>query len=365
MKRWTAAVLALLMIAVCNPSVAQTAPRGNGVHVQRVALMDNNGFERPMPASYVLIPVGWRSEGGVRWGQQFMCTNGYNFDWRASSPDGAFGFAVLPMARWGANNFGGAAGGDNCPSAPFTDAQQYLTAVVTQVWPGARVLEYRQRLDMIRPLAPLFSRTPMPLGETRTWVDAGEVLFAFDDRGRDMRGTVSAAVLFSFLRTDLGGGSPPMDALTGFSFPVFVATAPNGRLDFGFSEAVRQSFRDNPDWTLRINEHNVKIGKGQLEAARERQRIFRETNDYISALRADTQRMRDESNARNNREFGEYIKGVETYKDPDAPGGQVELSNYYDNAWRLNDGSYALSTDPNFEPWRDLGMEGQRLEAVR
>ena len=34
------------------------------------------------------------------------------------------------------------------------------------------------------------------------------------------------------------------------------------------------------------------------------------------------------------------------------------------HAWRLNDGSYVLSNDATFEPWRDLGVEGHRLEAA-
>ncbi|MGH8240890.1 MAG: hypothetical protein ACREXP_28275 [Steroidobacteraceae bacterium] len=55
------------------------------------------------------------------------------------------------------------------------------------------------------------------------------------------------------------------------------------------------------------------------------------------------------------------IKGVQTYDDANAAGGRVELSNLYDHAWRLNDGSYVLSNDASFEPYRDLGMEGQQL----
>jgi hypothetical protein len=35
----------------------------------------------------------------------------------------------------------------------------------------------------------------------------------------------------------------------------------------------------------------------------------------------------------------------------------VQLSNLYDNAWRLNDGSYVLSNNVNFEPYRDLASK--------
>jgi hypothetical protein len=74
---------------------------------------------------------------------------------------------------------------------------------------------------------------------------------------------------------------------------------------------------------------------------------------------------RASSDERRQREFGEVIKGVETYDDAQAPAGQVELSNLYDHAWRLNDGSYVLSNDPGFEPFRDLGLEGKRLDQSR
>jgi len=54
-----------------------------------------------------------------------------------------------------------------------------------------------------------------------------------------------------------------------------------------------------------------------------------------------------------------------TYNDPNAPGGQVELSNLYNHAWRLNDGSYVLSDDAAFEPFRDIGVDGKRLEKTQ
>ena len=62
---------------------------------------------------------------------------------------------------------------------------------------------------------------------------------------------------------------------------------------------------------------------------------------------------------RRAREFGELIRGVETYNDTNAPGGTVQLSSMYNNAWRLNDGSYVLTNDSSFQPYRDLGVDGQ------
>jgi hypothetical protein len=70
-----------------------------------------------------------------------------------------------------------------------------------------------------------------------------------------------------------------------------------------------------------------------------------------------------ESMDRNQREFGEAIRGVETYADRN--GGTVELDHTYNHAWQLDDGSYVLTDDNFFEPYRDLGLSGERLQPVQ
>jgi hypothetical protein len=59
------------------------------------------------------------------------------------------------------------------------------------------------------------------------------------------------------------------------------------------------------------------------------------------------------------------MRNVETFVDADAPGGTREFNAAYDNAWRLRDGSYLLSTDRNFDPWQELQIEGRRLAPLR
>lgn len=64
-------------------------------------------------------------------------------------------------------------------------------------------------------------------------------------------------------------------------------------------------------------------------------------------------------------EFGEALRGVETYKDERDPRGQQEVSGYSNHAWRRNDGAYVMTGDPNFGPWRDLQFEGKKQEVVQ
>jgi len=336
-------------------------PRGS-FHMQRVEIVDHNGFDRPMAASFGLVPVGWRTRGGVQWGQQFMCTNGYAVDWSASSPDGLRAVAVLPQEKWEANNYGAGVSTPGCASASIGSVRQYLDSRVARLFAGARPVDYRTRPDLAAKFAQLNSTTPMPMGELRTWVEAGEVLFDFERQGRAMRGALAAVTVFTLSRTAGLGAGQSMDALTGTALPAFLATAPRGELNLRFTEAIRQSFLPNPDWEARIAGHNLAIARVTQQEVAKRSRMTAEYNDYVSRIRREAADARAASDERRQREFSELIRGTETWDDADAPGGQVELSGLYDHAWKLGDGTYVLSADAGFDPWRDLGVEGRRLD---
>jgi len=334
-------------------------------HMQRVEIVDHNGFDRPMPASFGLVPVGWRTRGGVQWGQQFMCTNGYAVDWSASSPDGLRTVAVLPQEKWEANNYGAGVSTPGCASASLISVRQYLENRIARLVAGARIADYRARPDLAAKFAQLNSATPMPMGEVRTWVEAGEVLFDYEQQGRGMRGVLAAVTVFTLSRTAGLGAGQSMDALTGTAFPAFLAMAPRGQLNLRFTEAIRQSFLPNPEWEARIAGHNRAIARVTQQEIARRSRMTAEYNDYVSRIRREAADARAASDERRQREFGELIRGTETWDDADAPGGRAELSGLYDHAWRLNDGTYVLSADASFDPWRDLGVEGWRLERTQ
>ncbi len=330
---------------------------------ERAFIPDATGFERPMAASTLFLPVGWQWRGGVFWGQQFLCTNGYNYEWSAWSPDGAMTVAILPQTKWEMNNYNAPVSSPGCQAAPYSDVQSYLTALAQHWKPGSRIVNFRRRPDVEQEFAGFHSTTPMPMGVVRNWAEAGEMVLAFEDNGRDMRGTVAAAVLFSLTVTE-AAGLGRMQALTGYALPAWSAAAPNGRLDTGLAEAIRRSIKANPVWENRITRHNNAIGRVALEESRKRAAIIAQSNAEIARIREEAWSAYQESSDRRAREFGEALRGVETYADPQAGTGTVELSHQYDYAWRMTDGTYVLTNDASFEPYRDLGMAGQRLEAV-
>jgi len=350
------------------PSPAQAGSGAAGpqniLRFEPAVVIDATGFDRPLAASTLFVPYGWRSEGGVLWGSNFLCTNGYVFNWAATSPDGSEQIAILPQERWENNNYGAAPSTPGCSSAPYSNVRQYLEGLAQRWRPGARALDFRPRNDIAAEFKSLNQSTPTAMGEIRTWVEAGELLFAYQDRGREMRGVVAAATVFNLMRSSNGmGGS--MDALTGATFPAWGATAPNGRLNLARIEAIRKTIRPGPEWSRRITNHNVQIGRVALEESRKRSEAVMRSNEEISRIRQEAWSSYQESADRRAREFGELMKGVETYTDANAPGGQVELSANYNHAWRLRDGSYVLTNDASFDPWRDLRLEGEQLGPVR
>ena len=357
-------VLAFVSNSIAFDLTAQTSDSPATLRAKLVNVMDHNGFERPLVAFSILVPTTWRPEGGIIWGQGAdPCGGmGYNYNWQATSPDGRFGIAIVPTMNWRFNT-SGTPSSDGCPNTPITNIGEYLQAVVQRYRPGAQILDYRPRPDLAEGFEHMNSVTPMPLGELRNWIEAGEVLIAYSANGADTRETIAAVVAFSVLHSQAMEGVPATDYLSAGSFPGFAAYAPAGMLDFQATEAIRKSVKAGPEWSRRIAQHHAKMSGIALKGVADRAAIMRQHNEDMNRIRAESWKNYNESRDRMHREATEAIRGVETYNDP-YHGGTVELDNSYENAWQLDDGSYVLTNDPSFEPYRVFGQDGQRLNAA-
>lgn len=340
--------------------VAQLPP---GVYRMQLAKMiDPNGFKQPMVAATAMIPVGWQANGGVVWQTGGMCGNGYTFDWRATSPDGAMVANVFPGMSWTWTNFSAGVSGTGCPTLQITSVQQYLQHLVRQSRPGARILDFRPRPDIQQSFKQLERVDAMPMGEMRTWVEAGEVLIGYNERGRELRESAAAVVIFFSSRMQGARPGETMDALTAQALPGFAFRAPDGQLDFKLAETIRTSIKLAPEWEKRINAHNNKIAQTNITEARKRAKITAQTYDEIRQMQQDSWEYRQKVQDRSAREFSETIRDVETYDDPMSPTGQIQLSSQYDSAYRLNDGTYVLTDDPSFNPYAVFGQDATKLE---
>jgi hypothetical protein len=341
------------------------------VRVQKVDIVDASGFEQPMPAVSLLVPTGWQARGGINWQ---VNTSGCgrktpHFDWSATSPDGLSAIQIIPEESWSGNNMnmppeGGY--GQNCPNVWITSIRQYIESWLQANRPGARLLDYRERPDFVETVNRQLQQqqqVAMPGSESRMWAEGGQALIAYPLQGREVREIIGLSALFSLFRMQGVMPGQVMEYLTLSTNPGYAMRAPAGQLDLRMAELLRKSPRPNPAWTSRMAQHNAKIAQINLKGARDRSRIIAQTNEEIRQIQNEGWEQRNAIQDRMHRESVEAIRGVETYNDP-YYGGTVELDSTYEHAWQLNDGSYVLTDDPSFEPYRYTGMDGRRLEVT-
>lgn len=347
---------------------ARTELPPGAVRVQRSQIIDRNGFAQPMVAATMLTPVGWKTEGGIVWAQNMSgCgPNTPHINWTATSPDGASAIQMLPEEKWSGHNmqFPGMQQ-TQCPNVIVTDPRQYITQYVQRIRPGARLLDYRERTDIVEGVAKMMPPPPPDMYgmQTRQWVGAGDALLGYQLQGREMRELIGVVAMFSQNRMADGMGGV-METYMTFSLPSFAYRAPEGQLDFNKAAMIRNSYKADPQWSAKIAQFHANISRTNAKGAADRARITAQTNREISDMQMDSWRRQQESSDRGTREFNEYIRGVETYNDP-INGGSVQLDNTYENAWQLNDGTYVLTDDPSFNPYAATGQDGQRLEPTQ
>ena len=372
----TSAVLACLFLLgpAASPALGADAVQPGALRVQRVEIVDRQGFEKPLVAATMMLPAGWRHDGAVEWNVRAKCTTPYGLRLRAEAPDRSAAIELLPGEGWGATTFG--AHGE-CPPGNFRSAQEYLRAWVQRHRPGARWLDYRARPDKSRE----GMRHDLPGGSLRSWLETGQALIGYQQDGRDVRETVAVAI--NFAHSEFSGiGGARMQSLSAQSLGALAGRAPHGRLDFRQFDAVWQTLRREPEWHARISaaeqqmaQENAatqrRIGQIQGQMSRDtmneiakRGQIMAQTRADIAAMQNQAYASRDATTDRMQRDSVKTIREIETYREP-RTGGVVELPNHYRHAWRLNDGTYLLTDSQAFEPGRDLGIAGERMQAVR
>jgi hypothetical protein len=353
-------------------SATNAAPSAStsAVRLQKAELVDSSGFARPMLAATALVPAGWRSEGAIVWAPHGQCGPDYAARWIVSAPDGLSGMAVLPAPNWSGTRSAYPTGAQQnpCGEAFHTSARGYLEAAARQLYRDVRILDYRSLPDEARPYQQMIDSFP-PIDnatmQSRLTVDAGELLVAFTENGQDMRALVGtiAFITQSRFADIMNPGRVAFESVSGAPTGLVIVRAPNGQLDFSLRRRLMGTVRYTSEWSEAIAAFNAKksaaVTDNMIAGHKARMDAIRKTGEISTGIYEDRQLTSD----RMQRETIESIRGVETYHDP-ADGRPVQLDNTYDHAWRMNDGSYVLTNDPNFNPDAAFGMQGQPLQRL-
>jgi hypothetical protein len=374
--------LTLLVTSACSPTPppsnasppppstapskpARTFTEGEDyVVLERVMFLDKMGFDQPVEAFSLLLPRGWKVDGGVRWGRIDHCRGELVQSWvKAASADGKITLEVMPPRAFGWADDPqmrqlmqvGAQNGGCGLNQPF-DAGQYITgmaqhelgATASDLRPDESVAaQMRANDEQANAIARQYGNdttqvTTVSFGKL-TWPDGTE-------------GLAHAGVTNTLTRRrDMLTGQPTSHSST-MVFHSVVLRFPAARRDEAHKlrAMAAASHRINPVWRQAKDSFLTQLGNMEHAQRMEKIRLVGEQSRayHRERMNAMDRQMRDwehkqASQERQVKGFIQTIREVESWNDGQ---GQVELSAGYDQAWSRGDGRYILSNRPGFDP---------------
>ena len=155
----------------------------------------------------------------------------------------------------------------------------------------------------------------------------------------------------------------PIHSITLTTGAAAALRAPDGQLDLALFNHMRNSLHADANWQARMTKHDADMAQVSLKGARESAAIRARGNAEVARIRNQTWENQQKSQDIAQSRYIDSIRGVQPHRDPNS-GDTVELSNLYDHAWRLNDGTYYQTNDPSFNPYVELGIDGQQMDPV-
>lgn len=371
------AATALVFVALSAPAAAASAasfgvaspvdPQGAkreaaGKGWQDVTIMDKQGFNQAVEVGTVRIPEDWVTRGGVTWDHNSQCVgNMMRMSWQATSPDGLQGFEIRPGYNWQVQ--GTEIQFNPCAPMPINSVRGYLAMVVNQRYGNrARILQYRDRPDLVKEIP----QNTSGLGGARAHYEAGQMLIAYSQDGREFRESLITTISFSEMQGNVVAGTAN----------IYAQHAPDGQLDFALGERLRNSMRAKKQWVEMWGQatraasdriareqsmgitrwHNDRMTQINLQGANDRAQIRQKTLSEVSQIYSNTWKSTQETDDRIHRRTLEGIGEYNTYKDP-ASNTPVRASIQNDYVWRVGDGSYISTDNPNYTPSNGVQLE--------
>jgi hypothetical protein len=345
-------LLAALLLAA---GLAQAAEAADSLRFSRLSVTDPgmNGIE----AVSLLVPAGWRAEGGIQWFPEFSVQANLLLTVSDPKTGAAVEFLpvqnftylthmVVPMPR-GANYLG------NILWEPVPDAAPFVQRFYL---PGALRHLQGGRLAGSAELPGVAQAVAQAYGGQST-VRAGRVRYEFSRDGRPWEEDVYVTLAFTPF---------PLGTLWGVH-GAHSFRAPKGELDrlTPLLSTVVNTVRPTPQWyggyryVQQLFQNRMQQG---IADAGNLSRRIAQNSEEIRQMFADSYRERQASQDRIARSWSEAIRGVETYRDPYA-GSAVELPSGYRDVWVSRRGEYLLSNQAGFDPNAGDTTEWQRMEA--
>ena len=383
MHRWmAAAALALLppLPGLADPSY---------LRLKRAEVVDQHGFEKPLPAMSVLIPVDWTFQGEVKLAQRIGDpADLVKLVFRTTSPDGRLAIELLPSWNWSwvddpmmrqaiQNQSAMAAQLGRAPTQmmPPMTARDFLSKVaVPKLRPGAKLLGIEPIPDLdpalqsqVKQAQALASQAGL---QTRLRADEARARIQLPAGKAPAEEWITAVVItHATAMPTLTPGSGQMRQSATYQSSaesIYALRAPPGELPAHekLFRTVISTVRVNPAWQARVTQVQASMSASNVQSAQDRSKIIAQSAEAqrrsIQGAYEAHQKAEDKSAER----FSDAMRGLQTYRNP-VTGEDVKLSNQYGHAWASGNGEYVMSDTPGFKPGDVLQGHWTELQPVK
>jgi hypothetical protein len=375
-KRWCAFAVPFSVMALASDKQAEpvkggdTSVKSQGMaasspvyyRLKQVKVIDQHGFERPIPAMSLLIPTDWEFQGGMKYLPPGGCGGLAQTIFRASGPDGR-SMELLPEYNWQWSDDQGMVqylqmqrGCDVMRPMPAADFLRRIA--VPKMRPGARLMAVEpipHIAQQAQELAKQAEQTSAQAGfRISVRSDIARARVQYTQQGKPAEGWVTALI---FVRAWPAPTFNPMTLQQGqalyysCSAQMYDLRAPPGQLDASekLFEMIASTVRVDPVWQSRVTAVQSNIAAANVKGAADRSKIISKSNAEISKMIVQGHEERSKAQDKAMQKYSQALRGVETYRNPNT-GETVELSNEYGHAWVNNSGEYILSSQAGFDP---------------
>jgi hypothetical protein len=383
--------LSLIMAALpLYPQRPAPAPaNANYYRMKKVSVVDEHGFERPLRAVSLLIPADWQFQGKVGYNPSTGChADLVQVSLRAASPDNRLAIEMFPGLHWqwaddpssvramqAASQQAMRFGRKECEiMPPMTPADFLRRWVIPRVRPRAQVTavepmpEVAQKLqEKVQQQEAMAVRAGMRM---RIRADAARARLEYNLDGQAVDEWLTAV---TFAAATPG---PSFNMATGRmgqtlfyncgGYLIFALRAPRGQLQDRdrFFTTILSTVAVEPEWQARVTQVLLNMQAADSKGARDRSAIAAQSGRDIGNIINQTYENRQKAQDASAAAFSQYIRGVETYRNPHT-GETFELSNQYGHAWVNNSNEYILSDSPLFDPNVTLKGNWTALERAK
>jgi hypothetical protein len=373
------------------------------VVLERVRFMDGQGFEQPAEAFSILLPQGWKHEGGVVWKGLNECRGEMvSARWSVGSPDGAITFTVLPNHTWASasdpmmmQSMQMQAQQGGCEVGAPMDASTYLREVLVRTeLRGATINEVKENTEVAREMERSAAASKAAFeqwGGTAQLMPSASIARLKWADGTEGIALVSVLNVVNVMQNAYTGEMQQLTNSNAAERSILRFPANRKEEAERVLATIKSSYRTNPQWKAAVESYFAQLRQHQDRIHHQRMAAIDQqtaamtrahnqrmadiqaqgaanTARYNERIGAMDQRMRSweqqqSSQDRQHTQFIKAIRGVETWND--GSNGSVELTSGYDHAWSRGDGTYILSNSPNFDPsstfqdqaWKPMVME--------